>query len=64
MDNPYTPAWPAEIVLQTYDLPLAAFQQADPAFRPDAISAIHFDLEGPAGGLIYLDQIAFRAEQP
>jgi dienelactone hydrolase len=64
MDNTYTQAWPAEIVLQTYDLPLAAFQQADPAFQPGAISAIHFDLEGPAGGLIYLDQIAFRTEQP
>jgi dienelactone hydrolase len=64
MANKYPQAWPAEIVLQTYDLPLAAFQQLDPAFQPSAIHAIHFDLEGPNGGLLYLDQIAFRTEQP
>jgi dienelactone hydrolase len=60
MDNKYPQPWDAEIVLQTYDLPLAAFQQADPAFQPQAITAIRFDLEGAQGGTVYLDQIAFR----
>jgi hypothetical protein len=53
--------WLAEIVLQTYDLPLSAFAAADPAFRPAEISAIRISFDGPQGGDVYVDAVGFRA---
>ena len=51
---------PFERVLQTYDLPLAAFQQADPRFDPARLAAVRFRFDGRAGGAVYLDQVGFR----
>ncbi len=60
MSMKYDVAWPAEIVLQTYDLPLEAFQAAGPGFRPQAITAIRLSFDGPQGGSVYVDTVAFR----
>lgn len=51
---------PEEVVLQTYTLPLSAFQEANPAFQPDQISAIRFHFAGETAGAVYLDEIGFR----
>ncbi len=50
---------PFERVLQTYVLPLAAFQAIDPSFQPDQITAIRFIFMGEQGGSVYLDEIGF-----
>lgn len=50
---------PFERVLQTYVLPLSAFQAADPNFQPDQITAIRFIFVGEQGGAVYLDEIGF-----
>ncbi|MCA9970092.1 MAG: hypothetical protein KC425_07750 [Anaerolineales bacterium] len=55
---------PYERVLQTYVLPLAAFQAADPAFQPEQITAIRFLFEGAQGGDLYLDEIGFTSAAP
>ncbi len=52
-----------ERVLQTYDLPLAAFQQAEPRFDPARLSAICFHFDGHVAGAVYLDEIGFRRSQ-
>jgi hypothetical protein len=53
---------PEEVVLQTYTLPLSAFQAVNPAFRPDQISAIRFLFAGETAGAVYLDEIGFRPQ--
>jgi hypothetical protein len=50
---------PEEVVLQTYTLPLSAFQAVNPAFRPEQISAIRFLFAGETAGAVYLDEIGF-----
>jgi hypothetical protein len=50
---------PFERILQTYTLPLATFQQTNPAFQPDEIQAIRFFFDGTEAGALYLDQIGF-----
>lgn len=54
---------PYERVLQTYTLPLAAFQAADPAWQPAAVQTIRFRFDGAAAGAVYLDQVGFVAEE-
>lgn len=54
---------PFERVLQTYTLPLSAFQQANPAFPPEAIQVIHFLFDGTEAGAVYLDQVGFVAQE-
>jgi hypothetical protein len=56
----YEVDWLAEIVLQTYDLPLEAFQAAGPGFRPATITTIELEFDGPEGGGVYIDQVGFR----
>lgn len=51
-----------EVVLQTYTLPLAAFQSANLAFQPDKLQTIRFQFAGDAAGAVYLDEIGFVAE--
>ena len=51
---------PEEVVLQTYTLPLGAFQSANPEFQPDQLIAIRFLFAGDADGAVYLDEIGFR----
>lgn len=53
-------AGPVEDVLQTYDLPLAAFSAANPQFDPARLEAIRFYFDGAQGGDVYLDQIGIR----
>lgn len=53
---------PFERVLQTYTLPLSAFQQANPAFNPGAIQVIRFFFAGTEAGAVYLDQVGFVQE--
>lgn len=55
-----TTAVPYERVDQTFDLPLAAFAAADPAFRPQELSAIRFLFDGRVDGKLMLDEIGFR----
>lgn len=50
---------PEEVVLQTYTLPLSAFQAVNPAFRPEQISAIRFHFAGETAGAVYLGEIGF-----
>jgi hypothetical protein len=47
---------PEEVVLQTYTLPLAAFQAANPDFQPDQLRAIRFLFDGDQAGGVYLDE--------
>lgn len=53
---------PEEVVLQTYTLPLSAFQSVNPAFRPDQLVAIRFLFAGNADGAVYLDEIGFSPQ--
>ena len=50
---------PEEIVLQTYTLPLAAFQAANPALQPNQLRALRFIFEGDRAGAIYLGEVGF-----
>jgi len=45
---------PEEIVLQSYSLPLAAFQAANPGWQPDQLQTIRFRFAGDTAGAIYL----------
>jgi dienelactone hydrolase len=50
---------PEEIILQTYTLPLAAFQMANPAIQLSRLQTIRFLFDGTVAGAIYLDEIGF-----
>jgi hypothetical protein len=50
---------PYERVLQSYVLPLSAFQVADPVFQPDQLTALRFIFDAEQGGAVYLDHIGF-----
>jgi hypothetical protein len=50
---------PYERVLQTYVLPLSAFEATDPAFQADQLTVIRFLFDGPEGGALFLDEIGF-----
>lgn len=51
------PITPEEVVLQSYSLPLAAFQAANPAWQPAQWQTIHFYFDGTAAGAIYLGEV-------
>ena len=53
---------PFERVLQTYTLPLSAFQEANPDFDAAAIQVIRFFFVGTEAGAVYLDQVGFVRE--
>jgi hypothetical protein len=53
---------PFERVLQTYVLPLQAFQAADPDFQPDQLTAIRFMFGGEQGGAVYVDDVGFLSD--
>jgi hypothetical protein len=50
---------PVERVLQSYVLPLAAFQAAEPTFQPEQLIRIRFVFVGDEGGALYLDEIGW-----
>ncbi|MBK8989238.1 MAG: hypothetical protein IPM39_24770 [Chloroflexi bacterium] len=54
---------PEEVVLQTYTLPLAAFQLANPSFQPDQLRGIRLLFDGREAGAVYLDEIGFNPGQ-
>jgi hypothetical protein len=54
-----TLASPYERVLQTYTLPLSAFQATNPRFQPGQLRAIRFVFDGATAGAVYLDQVGF-----
>jgi dienelactone hydrolase len=51
---------PAEIVLQTYELPLADFAKADPKFNPAQLKSVAFRFDRARSGELALDRIGFR----
>jgi hypothetical protein len=55
-----TIATPFERVPQTYDLPLAAFQQANASFQPGTLTSLRFTFSGSEGGDVYLDEVGYR----
>lgn len=52
---------PYETVLQSYNLPLTAFQAANPAFNPAELQVIRFLFDGTTAGALYLDEIGFNS---
>lgn len=53
----YGDAW--EPVLQTFELPLAAFAAADPAFAPSALREIRLVFDRSPEGMVILDDLGF-----
>ncbi len=51
------PITPEEIVLQSYSLPLAAFQAANPTWQPAQLQTIRFQFDGATAGAIYLGEV-------
>ena len=50
---------PAEVVLQTYELPLAAFARADARFNPARLKTITLRFDRTRSGEIALDRVGF-----
>ena len=50
-----------EPVLQAFELPLAAFAAAEPAFRPAELAKIRFVFDRAPKGVIILDRVGFAA---
>ena len=46
-----------ERLLQTYDLPLAEFVRANPAFDPASLSAVRLHFDGRTAGALLLDDV-------
>jgi hypothetical protein len=55
-----TTATPYERVDQTFDLPLSAFADANPDFRPEVLTGIRFLFDGELAGRLALDEIGFH----
>jgi dienelactone hydrolase len=55
------PAWPAEHLLQTYELPLAWFAAEQPALDLGRLVAVTLRPDGDEGGSVHLGAIAFRS---
>lgn len=53
----YGDAW--EPVLQTFELPLAAFAEARPGFDPAAVRAVRFVFDRSPEGVVILDDLGF-----
>ncbi|MFB0519083.1 MAG: alpha/beta hydrolase family protein, partial [Acidobacteriota bacterium] len=51
---------PTEAVLQTYELPLSAFVEANSQFRPTDLKTIRFIFDRTPKGVIILDEVGFR----
>lgn len=50
---------PAEHLLQSYRIPLAAFAQANTQFDPTQVRALRFHFDGEQVGKVYLDEVGF-----
>jgi dienelactone hydrolase len=54
------PAWPAEHLLQTYELPLARFVVAEPELDLDQLVVLTLRPDGDEGGSVHLGGVAVR----
>jgi hypothetical protein len=54
---------PSEPVLQTYELPLAAFVEVETKFKPANLETIRFRFDRSPKGVIILDQVGFARPQ-
>lgn len=52
---------PGEPVLQTYEIPLSDFVEANPAFSPILLRQIHFRFDRTKSAVIILDQVGFQS---
>ncbi len=50
----------SEIVFQTFEFPLAAFQAANPALDPAGVVMVRFLFDRTPAGVVVLDDVAFR----
>jgi hypothetical protein len=50
---------PSEPVLQTYEIPLSAFVNANPAFSPSALKVVRFRFDRTKAAVIVLDEVGF-----
>jgi dienelactone hydrolase len=55
------PAWPAEHLLQTYELPLAWFAADEPELDLDQLVTVTLRPDGDEGGSVHLGAMAFRS---
>ncbi len=55
---------PTEPVLQTYEIPLSDFADANPAFNPALLNQIRFRFDRTRSAVILLDQLGFAQEHP
>lgn len=62
-DNLFCPAEP-EWLLQTFEIPLAAFLMENPQLDLKGLKAIRFSFDGSAEGLVILDDIGFAKYPP
>jgi hypothetical protein len=53
----------SEIVLQHYEFPLGAFQQANPQFNPEKLSSINWIFDQSPEGVVVLDHLSIRQEE-
>jgi dienelactone hydrolase len=53
---------PEEIVLQTFTVPLAAFEPASPPFQADGLATVRFAFAGDGAGAVYLDAVALTVD--
>lgn len=56
------PIRPEEVVLQTFTVPLAAFEPTSPPFQPAGLAAVRFVFAGGEAGAVYLDEVALTGE--
>ncbi|MFQ5927037.1 MAG: hypothetical protein ACE5MH_06340, partial [Terriglobia bacterium] len=54
---------PSEPVFQTYELPLAAFLEADSGFHPAELATIRFRFDRSPKGVIILDRVGFARQR-
>jgi len=54
---------PSEPVLQTYEIPLSDFVDANPAFNPALLRQIRFRFDRTRSAVIILDQVGFEQEE-
>jgi hypothetical protein len=51
---------PSEPVFQSFEFPLAAFAEADPAFDPAKLATVRFIFDRTPAGVVVLDDLGFR----
>jgi len=51
---------PSEPVSQSFEFPLAAFVEADPAFDPASLTTVRFIFDRTPAGVVVLDDVGFR----